>query len=103
MAMSEEEFVNKKEMISAMIFDYETDSLPDHSGLHEEACNDLAEQILNALGFYPTVVDFDKDLYGKCEKCNRVHHIDGLRKIGIKRIYGTDYDRFECVSKCKED
>ena len=46
MLITADEYLDNKERISAMIFDYEYDTQPD-----EESCNEIAENILEFLGF----------------------------------------------------
>ena len=52
--MDVEEFVDKKEMIAAIIFDFDK-SVEEEVYIppNEEDCHNIAEQILNSLGFYP--------------------------------------------------
>ena len=47
--MNPEEYVDKKELIASHIFDFYG---KDYSRPHEQHCHEIAEQILNALGFY---------------------------------------------------
>lgn len=54
--MLEEDFVDKKEMIAGIIFDFDSSV---EKGIfippNEEDCHIMAEQILNALGIYPVI------------------------------------------------
>lgn len=46
--LSEEEYIEMKESIAALIFDHDSES----SRPHEEDCNSIAETIMDQLGFY---------------------------------------------------
>ena len=50
--MTPEEYIDKKEWVAAQIFDFDGD---EYVPPHEEHCHELAENILNGLGFYPVV------------------------------------------------
>ena len=52
--VSDEEYIQAKELIAAIIFDYDYDSLCPDGGYgrpHEEDCHAIAEEILEAFGF----------------------------------------------------
>ena len=50
--MDEEQWIDTKEMIASIIFDYEEEEHYEHYiRPHEETCHALAEKIMKALGF----------------------------------------------------
>jgi len=54
--LEEEDFLNTKEMIAAILFDYENEE-SDYVRPHEEDCHELAERILEALRIFPELVE----------------------------------------------